>query len=111
MPTLKRVTVRPGVAGCAAVVAVGARVLVGFVDSDPGRPFVGFFEDEDGDGYLPTSLTFFDGTAYLARVGDSVTISTAQITAAIMVAGGNPVSAGQPLMGAISSGSTKVKCG
>ncbi len=56
MPDLRRVPVRPGVAGCKATVLPGARVLVGFVDSDPGRPYVAAFEDAEGDGFIPVAL-------------------------------------------------------
>jgi hypothetical protein len=56
MPDLRRVPMRPGVSGCKAEVALGSRVLVGFADSDPGRPFVASFEDAEGDGFLPVTL-------------------------------------------------------
>lgn len=56
MPDLKRVPIRPGVPGCKAETALGARVLVGFADSDPGRPYVASFEDAEGEGFQPAEL-------------------------------------------------------
>jgi hypothetical protein len=56
MPDLRRVLVRPGVAGCKATLLPGTRVLVGFVDSDPGRPYVAQVEDAEGAGFLPVLL-------------------------------------------------------
>lgn len=111
MPDLTRVPMRPGVAGCEAEVADGSRVVVSFVNADPGRAFVSNFEDADGEGYLPTSITFAGGTAGVARLGDEITISSAQILAAGMVAGANPVTIALPLKGTITRASSKVTCG
>lgn len=91
MPDLARVYVRPGVSGCEAEVALGSRVLVAFVDSDPGRPVVTSFEEADGEGFEPTSLTLMKGLLGVARMTD-------------------PVQAG-PFAGTITAGSTKVKAG
>lgn len=57
MPSLQRVPVRPGIAGASARVEPGARVLVAFVDEDPARPYVCGFEDEDGNGFLPLTVS------------------------------------------------------
>lgn len=67
MPDLRRVPMRPGVSGCRSDVALGSRVLVGFVNSDPGRPYVASFEGADGEGFTPL-LTEID--ALLVRIGD-----------------------------------------
>jgi hypothetical protein len=91
MPDLKNVPVRPGVAGCDAQVALASRVLVGFVDSDPSRPYVAAFEDADGDGFVPTTLTLSEGIFGAARMNDTVQAG--------------------PFGGVITSGSTKVKIG
>lgn len=56
MPSLRRVRVMPGVAGCEADVALGARVLVSFVDALPTDPVVVAFEDAEGDGFQPDAL-------------------------------------------------------
>jgi hypothetical protein len=61
MPDLRRVPTRPGVAGCRADAALGSRVLVGFIEADPARPFVAAFEDAEGDGFQPTSLSLLAG--------------------------------------------------
>ena len=67
MPDLPRVLVRPGVAGCRSDVALGSSVLVGFVNSDPSRPYVAGFEDADGEGFVPL-LTEIDAQT-LVRIG------------------------------------------
>jgi hypothetical protein len=56
MPELRRVPVRPGVAGCKWNSKLGARVLVGFVDSDPARPYVAGVEEAAGAGFTPTLI-------------------------------------------------------
>lgn len=61
LPELKNVSIRPGVPGCSAVTALGARVLVAFIDGDRTRPFVCAFEDAEGDGFQPSSLTLQAG--------------------------------------------------
>lgn len=61
MPDLDLAVVRPGVPGCKAETALGSYVLVGFVNSDPARPYVAAFEDPDGDGFQPTSLSLLAG--------------------------------------------------
>ena len=91
MPDLARVYVRPGVSGCEAEVALGSRVLVAFVDSDPARPVVTSFEDAEGEGFEPTTVTISKGVLGVARMTD-------------------PVQAG-PFAGTITMGSTKVKAG
>ena len=89
MPELKNVSVRPGVAGCEATVAIASRVLVGFVEADPSRPYVAAFEDADGSGFLPTELTLLEGVLGAARMTDTVQAG--------------------PFGGTITSGSTKVR--
>ena len=105
MPDLTRVPVRPGVAGCKAEVALGARVLVGFVDSDQARPFVAAFEEADGEGFQPTTLAMSaGGSAGNERV--MTTEATAlliynTLVALMSAAGGGPLVAAvlQPLLG------------
>lgn len=67
MPDLRRVPMMPGVAGAKSTLALGSRVLVAFVDSDPARPAVIGFEDADGAGFTPT-LTSIDATTFV-RLG------------------------------------------
>jgi hypothetical protein len=111
MPDLLRVPARPGVSGCEADVALGSRVLVGFVDSDPSRPYVAAFEDADGAGFVPTTITFAQGTAGIARLGDEITISVAQFGTAGAANGGGAVATTLPMKGTITQASSKVRCG
>lgn len=67
MPDLRRVPMMPGVAGAKSTLALGSRVLVAFVDSDPARPVVVGFEDADGAGFTPT-LTTIDAATFV-RLG------------------------------------------
>ncbi len=57
MPDLPRVLARPGVPGAKAMLLPGARVLVGFADSSPARPYIAAFEDAEGEGFKPVSLS------------------------------------------------------
>lgn len=106
MPDLARVMVRPGVAGCAMDVALGARVLVGFVDSDRSRPFVGAFEDAEGDGFQPSELTLNAGSMaggeHVATVEGTALMIYNTLVALMAAAGGGPLIAAvlQPLLGA-----------
>lgn len=138
MPVLQIVPMRPGIPGANMKPALGSRVLVGFVNGDPGRPFVHSFEDPDGSGFVPltvsinasTSITFAGGGPAVGRVGDSVnagylvTTSTglvvsyfpgtaAGLTAATAAAGAlMPPGAVVSMTGAqITSGSPKVSSG
>ncbi len=106
MPDLRRVPVRPGVSGCKAMVTLGSRVLVGFIDEDPGRPFVAAFEDAEGEGFVPLTLDFLAG----GMVGGEHLMTTEATTlllyntlvALMAAAGGGPLLAAvlQPLIGA-----------
>lgn len=111
MPELKLVPVRPGVAGCEATMALGSRVLVGFIDADPSRPFIFTGEDADGERFLPTRLDLVGGGAAVARVGDTIQISISQFGAAGASNGGGPVAITSALSGTITSGSPKVNSG
>jgi len=77
MPSLERVPVRPGVSGCRSDVMLGSRVLVGFINADPGRPYVAAFESADGEGFTPI-LTEIDAQTLLKLAGgaDFVALST-----------------------------------
>ncbi len=52
MPTLSRVPVWPGLPGVLQTPPLGSRVLVGFVDSDPARPYVAHFEADTASSGL-----------------------------------------------------------
>lgn len=111
MPALGRVKVMPGVPGVKATYPSGMRVLVAFVDSDPARPVVVGFSDAEDPQFLATVLNLANGTNGVARVGDTVTISAAQIAAAVMVAGATPVTVTNTLQATIATGSSKVRAG
>lgn len=100
MPDLRRLPVRPGVAGARSDVALGSRVLVGFVDSDPARPVVLGFEDAEGDGFVPLK-TSIDATEEIT-IGVLAALPAARQTDAILAG---------PWSGAIVGGSVKVKVG
>ena len=78
MPEVSRVSVRPGVSGAKSMVMLGSNVLVGFVNSDPGRPYVASFEGGDGAGFVPlmteinasTVVKLADGVRPMAATGD-----------------------------------------
>ncbi len=104
MPSLSNVPFRPGVAGCDVAAQLGSRVLVGFVNEDPARPYVSAFEDPDGEGFVPTTL---DLTAGGMVGGEHVmtTEATALLIYNVLVAwcaaaGGGPLLAAvlQPLI-------------
>lgn len=69
MPDLQRVPIRPGLAGGKSDLTLGSRVLVGFVNEDPARPFVAGFEDPDAEGFLPVSTTINAQTAVRLGAG------------------------------------------
>lgn len=106
MPSLERVPVRPGVAGCSVEAMLGARVLVAFVNADPARPCVVGWEETDGDGFQPEMLSLkAGGSAGGERV--MTTEATAlliynTLVALMAAAGGGPLIAAvlQPLLGA-----------
>ena len=106
MPALGRVKVMPGVPGCKATYPSGMRVLVAFVDSNPARPVVVGFSDAEDPQFLATVLTLANGSAFAARVGDSVSVS---INLAVSGGGGGTVTG--TASGTITGGSTKVKVG
>jgi hypothetical protein len=67
MPVLQIVPMRPGVPGSNMKPALGSRVLVGFVNADPGRPYVHSFEDPDGGGFTPLSISLAASTQITAN--------------------------------------------
>ena len=77
MPVLKRVPARPGVSGCKSTLALGSSVIVGFVDSDPSRPFIAQYEGAEGDGFAP-SVTEVEVTSLLKVNGASDFVALAQ---------------------------------
>lgn len=131
MPDLRRVRVSPGIPGAKATHALGARVLVSFIDSDPSRPRVVGFPDAEDPGFVPTLLTFAEGDQGVAREADPIAagylisgppgvVSYRESLTDAWVplpsgtgAGGAPqaVDVGLALTGQITDGSTLVRCG
>lgn len=82
MPDLRSVRARPGIAGVRADATLGARVLVGFVDSDASRPVVLAWEDAEGGGFAPARLDLVgeddhvidpdNATGRVVRYGDPI---------------------------------------
>ena len=113
MPGVSGVKIRHGLPGFTCVVPSGARVLVGFEDGSPAKPYVALWESGS-----VTSVTFDGGTKSVARVDD--TVGCGAVTA---TAGGGPVTftytpqgGGTPVVsptlsieGVITSGNTKLK--
>ena len=100
MPDLKRVPVWPGVPGCSQTPPIGSRCLVGFIDSDPARPYVAAFEDGAASSGLEL-ITDGIGTGGHAITLEQVLGLFAQYTAARYVLGDlgatfSPVYAGAP---------------
>jgi hypothetical protein len=57
LPDLPGFLPRPGAAGTKATLQPGSRVLVGFANGDPSRPFAAFYEPPGGGGFLPVSAS------------------------------------------------------
>jgi hypothetical protein len=104
---LARITLWPGPTGGYATPAIGSRVLVAFVDGDPQKPRIAGLDPNS----TPVLTTLAGGGPAIARSGDTVTITQAELTAATAQAGGNPVTIAAPLQCQITSGSTKAVCG
>lgn len=107
MPALGRVKVMPGLPGCKATYPSGMRVLVSFVDANPARPVVVGFSDAEDPQFLATILTLANGSAFAARVGDSVSVTLSMLP----VTGGGGGTVSGTATGTITGGSTKVKVG
>ncbi len=104
LPYLKYVPMRPGVSGCEAVVALSSLVVVWFLGGDPSRPFVAAFEDADGSGFQPTTLTIEAGgmaaTEHFVTTEAMILFFYNYNVALMTAAGGGPLLAAvlQPLI-------------
>jgi hypothetical protein len=89
-PDMDLVVVRPGAPGIRAEAALGSTVLVGFVNSDPARPYVAAFEDAEGDGFIPETLTLqaggMLGTEHIATV-EGVSVLLHNVIVGLALAG------------------------
>lgn len=92
MPELRRVPVRPGMAGMRAQVMLGSLVIVQFIDADPSRPIVTHHDAPDSPGFMPIFLDF----------GVTPRLGVARQT--------DPVVAG-PFAGTIVTGSARIRSG
>lgn len=92
MPVLRRVRVSPGLPGCRATHALGARVHVAFLNNDPASPRVVSFDDAEAPSFMPLELD----------LGESPRLGVARVTDTV-VAG--------PWGGTITGGSSRVKAG
>lgn len=105
LPDLASVPPRSGVAGARVTAVTGTTVLVSFVNSDPAKPFISWFESWSLDGFKPDEIHFeangAPSASGVARIGDAV---SGMIT-------GTSVSGGAvsgTFSGTITSGNTKV---
>ncbi len=82
MPDLAGVRIWPGPGGVIAVPAIGSRIRVGFINGDPSRPAVLGLDPES----QPT-LTMIGGApgAFVARVGDTVSVPGVQAGGATVI--------------------------
>jgi hypothetical protein len=89
---------RPGMAGLVAELMPGSEVLVGFIEADPGQPFILAHSPPDSPGWLPLSLTM--AALLEIKVGELAVQPAARL--------GDAVQAG-PFGGVITAGSAKVR--
>lgn len=84
LPDVHLVPIWPGTSGTRMRLAMGANVLVTFIDGDRAYPIVMGHEPSNGSGFVPVSLVI-GGTVgpAAARVGDAVSLPLAAFTATI----------------------------
>ena len=100
LPDLLPVSIMPGVPGAKPELAEGSTVLVSFIEGDPKQPIVTHFASPDSGDFLPVSVALNASASVL--LGDSPGLPVARQT--------DTIQAG-PFMGAITSGSSKVRAG
>lgn len=103
VPSCQRVPVRT-LRGLSVEVSAGARVLLGYEDGDPARPYAGLWEPGD-----VTRLRVNGSSTRAAREGDDVTATAG--FASWLSAVGTATGAGAPpsVLGTISEGSDVVR--
>jgi len=110
MPNLVPASVWAGVSGYKAKLRPGSRVMVGFREGDPKKPFIAFYEPPEGDGWRPVELEI-DALTKLALGALAAAVVIGPPEGAMPAARmGDPVVAG-PFGGTITKGSLKVKVG
>jgi hypothetical protein len=113
---LSKIPILYGDPATQTVVASGSRVLLGWQNGDPAKPYATLW------GYLPpqkltlnaTAINLNNGTMGAAREGDSVQVmlTSVEIAGIIAPSGGGPCTGGPlTLTGQITSGSTTTEIG
>lgn len=69
MPDLRRVPVRPGVAGTRWDAKLGGLVLVAFAGGDPARPNIVAWDAPDAPGWLPSLIEIGESSDFVALAG------------------------------------------
>lgn len=105
---LSNVPIRHGLPGVEVRVLVGSRVLLGYENGDPQRPYAHLW-----DPSAIEELRFDGGTAALARVGDVVVCSWPASVPCTGTIGGNAfvgtMTIGTQSSGTIQSGAARVR--
>lgn len=103
-----KVRARHGLPGFKVKVLPGARVMLGFDNGDPTKPFAALW-DEDGASAIDSIEFTKDGLgAGFARIGDSVTVFAPTLIPVTGTVSGNPftgvITITDPFVGAIDTG-------
>lgn len=120
LPDLRPVLQWPGAPGLAPRLALGAEVLVQFIDSDPAQPVITHYAGEGGAGFIPASFVLsasgnvglsagaaMDVDGLTVRIGGVGALAAARLGDSVSVA--LPPSAGGGVAtGVITSASGKV---
>ena len=103
VPSCQRVPVRT-LRGLSVEVAAGARVLLGYEEGDPAKPYASLWEPGDA-----TVVRVNGGTVKVARDGDAVVRSAAFGTWIAAVSTATGVTPPSGAIGTISGGTTALK--
>lgn len=101
---LQKVPLKHGLPGVVVKVASGSRVLLGFENGDPTRPFAALW-----DPGSVIEIVFDGGTQSIARMNDTVKVTVPAGTFLTAAQAGVPNPAPVDLTGTITSGSSKLK--
>lgn len=107
---LQHVPIRHGLPGVRVRVALGSRVLLGFVQADPSRPYASLWQAGSIE-----EIMFDGGTAPVARQGDAVAVywpTPIPITGTVSGVGalvGATLTITTPSAGVIQVGASRVK--
>lgn len=108
VPSCQRVPYRT-LRGLSVEVTAGARVLLGYEEGDPSKPYAALWEIGDAD-----VVRINAGTSRVARDGEDVVASAAMVTwmaAVVAKVNGGPgvVGAGPSTVGAVSGGAEELR--